>query len=319
MPGFSDMSLPLFPHAWRSRVSRGLDTLRRGRHACACWVLLLLLLAPLGSASADLRTTLSPFLESSRATAAEADAESVTPPEPAPQPEPPMVEFGGRELALYSPRLLAELYAERDFAPAWDTRRAQGMLALAQQSRADGFEPADFHAEAIAAILDNGDLASASPARRDAAELLLSDALLRYVHHFRFGKLNPEHVNRGQTFVKPADAEQLKADMANALAEPDMAAALRATLPNPDFYRNLKLGYQRYLAIADRGGWQDIPAGPNLRVGAKDRRVPLVREHLEARTASRRAMSPRPRSTTKIWPKQSRASSAAPASAPTAS
>ena len=275
MPGteVSDMSLPPFPYL---RLRLGMPCATEcgspGRRARATrrvmsGLLALSLWATLGSATADLRTTLLPF-------AGPFEAESE------PEVEPPVLRFGDQALDLYSPRLIAELYAARDFAPAWDRRHAEAMLALAQQSRADGFEPADFHAEAIAAILDSGDLASTDPSRRDAAELLLSDALLRYVHHFRFGKLNPEHVNRGRTFVKPADAEQLKADMAQALAAADMQAELPLMMPSPDFYRNLKRGYQRYLAIADRGGWSDIPGGPNLRVGAQDPRVPMIREHL---------------------------------------
>jgi L,D-transpeptidase YcbB len=225
---------------------------------------LLLLLLACGTAMADLRATLSPFAHTKQ-----------------PEIDPPVLALGEREIPLYSPRLLAELYAERDYRPAWDARRAEALLELARASRGDGFNPDDFHVEAIAAILDSGDLQSVDAARRDTAELLLSDALLRYVHHFRFGKHNPERLNRGWTFQEDADADQLQADLARALAAADLSAELDALLPNPDFYRNLKKGYQRYLAIADRGGWQDIPGGPNLNVGAKDPRVPLIREHLE--------------------------------------
>jgi L,D-transpeptidase YcbB len=213
---------------------------------------------------ADLRATLSPFAHTKQ-----------------PEIDPPVLALGEREIRLYSPRLLAELYAERDYGPAWDARRAEALLRLARASRGDGFHPDDFHAAAIAEVLDSGDLKSADAALRDTAELLLSDALLRYVHHFRFGKHNPERVNRGWTFQEDADADRLKADLARALAAADLSAELGAMLPTPDFYRNLKQGYQRYLAIADRGGWQDIPGGPNLNVGAKDPRVPLIREHLE--------------------------------------
>jgi murein L,D-transpeptidase YcbB/YkuD len=227
-------------------------------------VLALALLLTVGSVAADLRATLSPFAGTDE-----------------PAAEPRAIVVGEREVDPFSLRLLAELYATRDYQAAWDSRRARAMLELAHKGREDGFVPADFHAGDIAAIIDNGDLQSTDPSRRDNAELLLSDALLRYVHHFRFGKHNPERVNRGQTFVEPADAEQLTADMAEALAAADMAAVLAARLPSPDFYRNLKKGYQRYLAIADRGGWDDIPGGRNLSVGATDPRVPLIREHLE--------------------------------------
>lgn len=224
----------------------------------------LCLLLATGAAAADLATTLSPFLGTDDASA-----------------EAPTVALAGREIELYSPRLLAEFYAERDYRPAWDGRRARTMLALARQSRADGFLPSDFHARAIETVLATDALAAQDAQHRTNAELLLCDALLRYVHHFRFGKHNPRHVNPDWTFVEPADAERLKADLAQALATPGMAEELTAMLPSPAFYRNLKKGYRRYLAIADRGGWDDIPGGPNLRVGAQDPRVPLIREHLE--------------------------------------
>jgi hypothetical protein len=116
---------------------------------------------------------------------------------------------------------------------------------------------------------------------RENTELLLSDALARYVHHFRYGKRNPKQVNRVWTFVGRGDADLLQADMAAALAGGvGLGDALAARLPNPDFYRNLKKGYRRYLEIAERHGWEEIPAGINLRLGASDPRVRLIREHL---------------------------------------
>jgi murein L,D-transpeptidase YcbB/YkuD len=155
------------------------------------------------------------------------------------------------------------------------------MLELARESRFDGFLPADFHAEAIAAVIDSGALGDADPAVRENTELLLSDALARYVHHFRYGKRNPKQVNRVWTFVGRGDADLLQADMAAALAGGvGLGDALAARLPNPDFYRNLKKGYRRYLEIAERHGWEEIPAGINLRLGASDPRVRLIREHL---------------------------------------
>ena len=185
------------------------------------------------------------------------------------------------DVPLFSGRLLAEFYAERDYQNAWDNTRANAMLTLARSSRADGFDPEDFHADGIVRVLDADQLGAESEAERTAADILLSDALLRYVHHFRFGKYNPRLINSGQNFVDRADAQSLKADMGRVMAAPDLAVEVRALLPDPSFYRNLKLGYQRYLAIADFGGWRDIPAGGNLTIGSKNARVPLIREHLE--------------------------------------
>jgi murein L,D-transpeptidase YcbB/YkuD len=181
---------------------------------------------------------------------------------------------------LYSGRLLSEFYAERDHRNAWDEGRARALLALADASRQDGFDPEDFHAAAIRGLLQRGDLVSAEETVRTRADILLSDALLRYLHHLQYGKYNPKHINRGQNFVTPADAEDLKAEMETAVAADDLAAAVAGMLPEAPFYDNLKRGYQRYLAIADRGGWQDIPGGVNLTRGMRDPRVALIREHL---------------------------------------
>ena len=181
---------------------------------------------------------------------------------------------------LYSGRVLAEFYAARDHRNAWNAARARGMLDLAESSRADALEPSDFHAAAIRTLLDNGDLDSSDEAVRTRADILLSDALLRYLHHLQYGKYNPSHINRGQNFVAPADADVLKSEMEAAVAAEDLAAAVRQMLPRAPFYDHLKRGYQRYLAIADRGGWQDIPGGVNLTQGMRDPRVPLIRERL---------------------------------------
>ncbi|MGB5831822.1 MAG: L,D-transpeptidase family protein [Thiohalocapsa sp.] len=184
------------------------------------------------------------------------------------------------EEPLFSGRLLSEFYAERDYQNAWDDHRARALLNLAKRSRADGFEPEDFHADAVAKVLETGQLQSESEADRTAADILLSDALLRYIHHFRFGKYNPRHINPGGIFVGKADAEGLKADLELALAAPDLAEEVGAMIPTPPFYQDLKRGYQRYLDIADRGTWRDIPSGANLAPGINDARVPLIREHL---------------------------------------
>jgi murein L,D-transpeptidase YcbB/YkuD len=180
---------------------------------------------------------------------------------------------------LFSGRLLAAFYADRNYAPAWDPQRARSLLGLARASRADGFDPDDFHASAIERVLDE-DFADASGAARIAADILLSDALLRYIHHFRFGKYNPRHISPGWIFVDKADAEGLKADMSLVLAAGDPATELRAMLPDPVFYRNLKKGYERHLAASEGGELTTIPGGPNITIGMLDPRVPAIRERL---------------------------------------
>ncbi|KAA6181711.1 L,D-transpeptidase family protein [Thiohalocapsa marina] len=184
---------------------------------------------------------------------------------------------------LFSGRLLGEVYRERAYRAAWDQARAEALQKIARRSIAHGFVPDDFHATAIARIIDAGQLdAGTAASARAAAEILLSDSLLRYIHHRRFGKYSGRQIDPDWIFVDRADAEALKSDMQAVLASPDLASALTKRLPNPSFYQHLKSGYRRYLQLADAypDGWEPIASGTPLRPGMRDARVPLIRQRL---------------------------------------
>lgn len=189
------------------------------------------------------------------------------------------------ELPLFSPRLLRELYLERDFRYAWNSARAASMLDLALGGVAHGLEPSDFNADAIRALLAQSVLdATDNALARWRADLILSDALLRYLHHLQFGKHNPKAINPDWTFVDSVDAAALQAEMQDVLAAADLITAVDAVLPKASFYEQLKLGYGRYLALSERlqleGGWRPIASGPNLKIGMREPRLRRVREQL---------------------------------------
>lgn len=186
---------------------------------------------------------------------------------------------------LFSPRLIAGFYAGRGQPHVWTEGQARALLGLADASPADGLDPDDFHATAIRGILERGDL-HGDEATHTAADILLTDGLLRYLHHLQYGKYDPTRVNRGYTFTEPVDAEVLTGELNAALGAPDLAAAVTGMLPRAPFYERLKAAY----AEARNGGGADhgpaIPDGVVLRPGARDPRVPLLRERLGGPQAS---------------------------------
>ncbi|MCF8015341.1 MAG: L,D-transpeptidase family protein [Chromatiaceae bacterium] len=189
------------------------------------------------------------------------------------------------DLSLFSPRLLREFYAARGISHAWSPDQAASMLGLAQGSVVHGLDAKDFNVDAIQGLLAAHDLdASDNSAARWRADLILSDALLRYLHHLQYGKYNPKEINPDWTFVASVDAAALQAEMQEVLAADELSAAVDAVLPHAPFYEQLKLGYARYLSLSERlqdeGGWTPLPAGPNLKIGMRDSRVPRIREQL---------------------------------------
>ncbi len=186
-------------------------------------------------------------------------------------------------LPLLSARLLAEFYAGRDTSLVWvDRQRVEALLALVEQSPADGFHPDDFHAERLRLLADPQIFASMDASERVSADLVLSDALLRYVHHHRYGKVDPVALDRTWHDRPPASSERLLTDMTEVVAAEDLAASLAGRFPRPFWYEHLKLALNRYGTGTqpDLIGLPPVPGGTRLASGSRDPRVAMVRERL---------------------------------------
>ncbi|WP_242482142.1 L,D-transpeptidase family protein [Thiocystis violacea] len=183
---------------------------------------------------------------------------------------------------LLSGRLLADFYAQRGNEPVWtDPGRIAALLELVEASTAEGFAPADFHVEILRSAAKAGSADAQSDAERLALDLKLSDALLRYVHHTRFGKLDPVAVDRKWNDRAPVPSELLIADMQGALDAPDMGRFLAARMDSPFWYEDLKKALAGLSTMADLQGLAPLPAGPSLAKGSRGARVALLRERLQ--------------------------------------
>jgi murein L,D-transpeptidase YcbB/YkuD len=192
------------------------------------------------------------------------------------------VTIGG--VPLESGRFLAEFYGARGFRPAWDSaQRVGALLSAVEECPADGLDPADYHLAVLRRLSKPDALLSLTPAQRLGADLQLSDALLRYSFHIRFGRLDPVAVNRAWNHRGAVPAQTLIDSMERVVAAEDTRSALGELAHQPFFYNNLKR------ALREHGGSADplrtlvpIPAGRRLVQGNRDPRVVSVREHLRA-------------------------------------
>ncbi|RKT46906.1 L,D-transpeptidase family protein [Thiocapsa rosea] len=182
---------------------------------------------------------------------------------------------------LLSGRLLAEFYAQRGDVLVWvEPAPVSDLLDLAQRSVSEGFRAEDFHVEYLRRLAAPGALESLTGNARLAADLVLSDALARYVHHHRYGKLDPVAVDSKWHDRSPASSEVILADMTRALDGNDLAGSLSEHFSRPFWYEDLKKALQRYTAQTSLVGLAPLPAGSNLARGSRHARVAMLRERL---------------------------------------
>lgn len=184
---------------------------------------------------------------------------------------------------LWSGGVLARFYWSRDYRLAWQRQTdLDALLAAIEASPADGLLPADFHVATVRRLGRAGVLDGLGRAERLAADIQLSDALLRYIHHIRFGRLDPAQVNGDWNHRPAVSADTLVQAMSSVLDAPDPQARLAEQAPQPFFYRNLKRALSEYGADSRLRALPPVPAGRALARGDRDPRVVPIRDRLNA-------------------------------------
>ncbi len=188
----------------------------------------------------------------------------------------PALRIADRELNLVA---LKAVYAPRGHKPVWNqippAARSQ-LLDVLRTADRDGLNPQAFELPAIEARL-----ADATPGALAEADLLLSDALMRYAAAMRGHRLGADAFDDDWKLrPEPFDARQF---LAQAVKGGDPLAAVTQLVPPYAGYVALRDALARYRALAQAGGWPSVPAGPSLKPGMEDaERVPALRRRLIA-------------------------------------
>ncbi len=175
---------------------------------------------------------------------------------------------------------LTRYYERRQFTPVWDTpaKLAQLIDALAGSER-HGLDPDDYHLNLLRERL--AELANGVAFRPDI-EILATDALARMAFHLHFGKVNPEQLEPTWNFTRSMAGISPVNAMARLVNAHDLPSALDALAPQLPRYAALLDALAAHRAIAARGDWPTVPAGPTLRPGDRSPRVAVLRERLRA-------------------------------------
>jgi len=182
------------------------------------------------------------------------------------------------DVSIAAVELIPELYERRAFSPTW-TRQEQvtGLIELVEESSREGLDPDDYHYAAILqARQELFGAAATLPGRHADLDLILTDSLIRVGYHLRFGKVNPEILDPEWNFDRELLTDDPVATIQAAIESDSLTAFRSQLMPRGVFYERLKDALAEYRAVEATGGWQPVDAGPTLRPGATDARVPSL-------------------------------------------
>ncbi len=180
--------------------------------------------------------------------------------------------------------VIPAFYRNRAYAPAWSlggipTPLARDLISALAASKDDGLSPEIYHFSEIHKLLSGFEGPEANtnvvdPVRLAELDILLTDAFLLYAAHLRAGRVDPESVHTAwAAFLPEVDLGRV---LSEALTTGRIKESLAALTPSDAGYRRLKEALVDYRKIAAGAPRPRLSAGPALRPGKIDSRVPIL-------------------------------------------
>ena len=201
----------------------------------------------------------------------------------------PLIEtlLAKKNLQIEGTRILAEqtildVYRDNGFRPMWTRPHVESLLRMIKTAPDHGLDPADYSADALFVVLTQW-LEDRSDEARARAEILLTESLLRYAYHRRYGKIEANKIDpdinfRRETFKGQTVSKNVHAAMASS----SLDSFIDNAAPSGPYYRKLQQWLGVYRRIQAEGGWPTVPDGPTLRAGDEAPRVAAIRTRLAA-------------------------------------
>ena len=175
------------------------------------------------------------------------------------------------------PDVLTALYQERGNTLLWDEPRRGALLDALSAADREGLNPQDYN---VGTLNQLPSLAGLTGNARVDADLALTDSLLRYVYHLRFGKVNPASHVATWNFPRRVRSEDPVAALGQLFAATDFVSVLEAFAPKSSLYHGAKAQLQRYREIAAGGDWPLVEGTTVLKPGVSEAEIVRLRQRL---------------------------------------
>jgi len=191
-----------------------------------------------------------------------------------------ILSIGGVDIAAGN--LLADLYERRNFAPNWTNRdKIAELITAIKRTEKEGLDPADYHLKEVEYVYDElGAGRLSSPREQAALDVMLTDSLFRLGYHQRFGKVNPQNLDKSWNFRRELGDRVPAVTMQQAIDAPSLLEFLDELTPRGPIYKQLQKALAEYRDLAASGGWPSVPDGPTLKPGATDGRLGTIAKRL---------------------------------------
>jgi murein L,D-transpeptidase YcbB/YkuD len=188
-----------------------------------------------------------------------------------------------RGVEILTQAILLEIYQDHDFAPYWtSTARTRELMELISDSADHGLTPADYNIDQLNQVLQRR-LARPSAEIEAETDILLTESLLRYGYHRRFGKVKASAMDADINFRRERFQHQSPTvTVDQALESSSLKDFIQMIAPTGPVYRHLQARMSTYRDLANAGGWPTVADGPTLRIGDTDPRVVQIRKRLAA-------------------------------------
>ena len=182
---------------------------------------------------------------------------------------------------------LKHFYAKRDFEPLFiksyeEENFVNSLLIIIEKVAEHGLDPEQYHFSLIASEFFNAiNDTIANPFRLFQlanAELFVSNAILKYAYHMRYGVVNPKKIFPDSYFLPVVDLK--KRDLFEPLKQDNILRYLKDIQPKHEKYKKLQTALKHFNNFKDIE-WKTIPAPyKNLEPGNNNPSIKLIAERL---------------------------------------